>query len=155
MKGNSVCKDLSTTATGAGTTYGIVSNTSDTLTLASNLVAGIVAPVGYKIRKQWTIASVFGPNNESGLQGGTATTADLIQLWNGASLDTYYYQTTPSLGWRRVGEYGHRQGRHAHSILFRYFGHATAVGEPDFRSEWHCKIRANCCSDRRRQQLCW
>lgn len=94
----------STSATGVGTTYGIASNTSNTLTLTSNLAAGITAPVGYKIRKQWTIASVFGPNNESGLQGGTAVTADLIQLWNGASLESYYYQTTPSVGWRRVGD---------------------------------------------------
>ena len=94
----------STSATGVGTTYGITSNTANTLTLTSNLAAGIIAPVGYKIRKQWTIASVFGPNNESGLQGGTAVTADLVQLWNGASLESYYYQTTPSVGWRRVGD---------------------------------------------------
>jgi hypothetical protein len=96
----------SITATGVGTTYGIVSNTSSTLTLASNLAAGIAAPVGYKIRKQWTIATVFGPNDESGLQGGTAATADLAQLWNGATLDSYYYQTAPSVGWRRVGDTG-------------------------------------------------
>src|SRR5213592_2920514 len=63
-------------ATGVGTTYRVLSNTSTTLTLASNLAAGIVAPVGYKIRKEWTIANAFGPNDESGLQGGTADTAD-------------------------------------------------------------------------------
>jgi hypothetical protein len=40
------------------------------------LAAGITAPVGYKIRKQWTIASVFGANDEAGLQGATAATAD-------------------------------------------------------------------------------
>ena len=94
----------STTAAGVGTTYSIVSNTSTTLTLASNLAAGVTAPVGYKIRKQWTIATVFGPNDESGLQGGTPATADLVQLWNGVALDSYYYQTTPSTGWRRVGD---------------------------------------------------
>lgn len=96
----------STTATGVGTTYRIVSNTSTTVTLASNLASGIAAPVGYKVRKEWTIASVFGPNDESGLQGGTATTADLVQLWNGTSLDSYYYQTSGGTGWRRVGDTG-------------------------------------------------
>src|SRR5438552_11112744 len=94
----------STSATGAGTTYRIVSNTSTTLTLGSNLAAGIVAPVGYKIRKEWTIASIFGPNDESGLQGGTDTTADQVQLWNGTGLDAYYYQTSGSTGWRKVGD---------------------------------------------------
>jgi uncharacterized protein (TIGR02597 family) len=94
----------STTATGVGTTYSIVSNTTTTLTLASNLASGINAPVAYKIRKHWTIATVFGPSNSAGLQGGTALTADLVQLWNGATLDSYYFQTTPSTGWRRVGD---------------------------------------------------
>ena len=94
----------SSTAAGVGTTYRIASNTSTILTLASNLAAGIVAPCGYKIRKEWTIAGVFGPADESGLQGGTETTADLIQLWNGTNLDAYYYQTSGSIGWRRVGD---------------------------------------------------
>jgi hypothetical protein len=94
----------STTATGVGTTYGIVSNTNTTLTLASNLASGITSPVAYKIRKHWTISSVFGPSNSAGLQGGTAVTADLVQLWNGTTLDSYYFQTTPSTGWRKVGD---------------------------------------------------
>src|SRR5204863_8412716 len=55
-------------------------------------------------RKEWTIAGVFGPNDESGIQGGTAATADLVQLWNGASLDSYYYQTSGGTGWRKVGD---------------------------------------------------
>ncbi|HKP03606.1 MAG TPA: TIGR02597 family protein [Chthoniobacterales bacterium] len=94
----------SNSAAGVGTTYSILSNTTTTLTLATNLAAGITAPVGYKIRKQWTIASVFGANDEAGLQGGTAATADLVQLWNGAALDSYYYQTSGSVGWRKVGD---------------------------------------------------
>lgn len=94
----------SATAQGVGTTYAIISNTATTLTLATNLDAGITAPIGYKIRKQWTIASVFGVNDEAGLQGGTAATADLVQLWNGAALDSFYYQTSGGVGWRKVGD---------------------------------------------------
>lgn len=92
----------SISANGVGTTYAIVSNTTNTLTLATNLATGVSAPVGYKIRKQWTIAGVFGAGNSAGLQAGSETTADLVQLWNGSSLDSYYYLS--GSGWRRVGD---------------------------------------------------
>lgn len=92
----------STSAVGVGTTYGIVSNSTNALTLSSNLASGIAAPVGYKIRKEWTLSNIFGASNSAGLQGGTAETADLVQLWNGSNLESYYYLA--SRGWRKVGD---------------------------------------------------
>src|SRR4029434_6221431 len=92
---------------GAGTTYDIQTTTAatKTLTLAQNLAGGVTAPVSFKVRKHWTIASVFGANDESGLQGGNTTTADLIQVFNGSGYDSYYYQTTGlgGVGWRKGG----------------------------------------------------
>ena len=49
--------------------------------------------VGYRVRKYWTLASVFGAANSAGLQGGNALSADQVLLWNGAGYDTHYYQT--------------------------------------------------------------
>jgi uncharacterized protein (TIGR02597 family) len=93
---------------GAGTTYDIQTTTAatKTLTLAQNLGAGITAPVSFKVRKHWTLATVFGANNEGGLTGGDVTTADRILVQNGANYDAYYYQTTGAggTGWRKVGE---------------------------------------------------
>src|SRR4029434_9062651 len=93
---------------GAGTTYDIQTTTAatKTLTLAQNLAGGITAPVSFKIRKHWTIASVFGANNEGGLTGGDVTTADKILVQNGATYDMYYYQTSGvgGTGWRKVGD---------------------------------------------------
>lgn len=63
----------------------------------------------YRIRKHWTIAAVFGPNNEAGLQGGTsAATADnvLVPDQNG-NLVTYWYKTggfPPGTGWRKAAD---------------------------------------------------
>ncbi|MDW8343937.1 MAG: TIGR02597 family protein [Verrucomicrobiae bacterium] len=60
----------------------------------------------YRIRKHWTIASVFGPTNQAGLQGGTsAAMADnvLVPDQSGA-LVTYWYKTggfPPGTGWRK------------------------------------------------------
>ena len=97
----------STTAAGVGSTYTIADTTAPgTLTLAKNLAAGVTAPLGYRIRKHWTIATVFGPSNSAGLQGGTPVTADQIQVWNGNGYDVYYYQTSGigGTGWRKVGD---------------------------------------------------
>jgi uncharacterized protein (TIGR02597 family) len=92
---------------GAGTTYDIQATTAatKTLTLFQNLSGGITAPVSFKIRKHWTLATVFGANNEGGLTGGTSTTADQILVQNGPTYDAYYYQTsgTGGTGWRKVG----------------------------------------------------
>lgn len=91
----------SNSAAGVGTTYAITGTSGSTLTLANNLAAGVNPPAGYKIRKQWTIAAVFGTADESGLLSGTENTADLVQLWNGTALDSYYYSGS---GWRKTGD---------------------------------------------------
>jgi uncharacterized protein (TIGR02597 family) len=94
----------------AGTTYDIQSTTAatKTLTLVQNLGSGITAPVTFKVRKHWTLATVFGANNEGGLTGGTSATADQILAQNGAGYDTYFYQTSGAdgIGWRKVGAPG-------------------------------------------------
>lgn len=97
----------STTAAGVGTTYTITATTGPgTLTLAKDLAQGVTAPLVYRIRKHWTLASVFGATNSAGLQGGTPVTADHVQVWNGSGYDVYYYQTSGigGTGWRKVGD---------------------------------------------------
>lgn len=97
----------STTAAGVGKTITIADTiaASKTLVLANDLPGGLVAPVGYRVVKHWTLASLFGATNTAGLQGGTAVTADQVQLWSGSSYESYYYQTAGigGTGWRRVG----------------------------------------------------
>lgn len=101
-----------TAAPGEGTTYDIASTSAKTLTtvqaLASNLVNGAV----FKIRKHWTIASVFGAANTAGLgSGDDSSTADQVQIWTnngvGAGFASYYYQVAPGFaggeGWRSAG----------------------------------------------------
>ncbi len=93
-----------TSGPGAGTTYDVATTTAatKTITLAQPLAAAIVNGASFKIRQHWTIGSVFGPLNESGLQGGTLATADQILIWNGVGFDTYYYKTSGlgGTGWR-------------------------------------------------------
>src|SRR3954454_19900126 len=61
---------------GLGTMYDIVATngSTQTITLGQNLASGIANNAGFRIRKQWTIASVFGATNDKGLQGGFAST---------------------------------------------------------------------------------
>jgi uncharacterized protein (TIGR02597 family) len=96
-----------TSGPGAGTTYDIATTTASTKTITTvqNLAAGAAAGVTFKIRKHWTIASVFGPADESGLGGGNTTSADNILLWNGSGYDVFYYQTSGlgGVGWRKTG----------------------------------------------------
>jgi uncharacterized protein (TIGR02597 family) len=93
-----------TSGPGAGTTYDIAgtAGATKTLTLAQPLAASIVNGASFKVRQHWTIGSVFGPLNESGLQGGALATADQILIWNGTGFDTYYYKTVGlgGTGWR-------------------------------------------------------
>lgn len=100
----------STSATGVGTTYTISATTasSKTITIATSFASGVSGTVGYRVRKYWTIASVFGAANSAGLQGGNALSADQVLLWNGAGYDTYYYQTAGigGTGWRKAGAQG-------------------------------------------------
>ena len=92
-------------APGAGTTYDILSNTATTITLMQNLAAGVVDGAQFKVRAHWTLGSVFGANNESGLGGGNSTGADRILRWTGSGYDIFYYQTSGigGVGWRKSG----------------------------------------------------
>jgi hypothetical protein len=95
---------------GAGTTYDILSTTvafdsntqviTGTLTLAQRLADNVSGTPGFRIRKHWTIADVFGATNNQGLAGGTYTTADLIQVYSGGTYLKYYYNTAAA-GWRQ------------------------------------------------------
>ncbi len=97
-----------TSGTAAGTTYDISATTASTktLTLAQNLAGGVTAGVTFKIRKHWTIATVFGANDESGLAGGNSLTADQILLYNGTGYDIYFYQIDAQIGngWRNPND---------------------------------------------------
>jgi uncharacterized protein (TIGR02597 family) len=97
-----------TTGSIAGATFDIQATTgaTKTITLSQNLPAGTAAPLTFKVRKHWTIGSVFGPANESGLGGGGVSTADQILVFNGTGYDSYYYQTSGigGVGWRRGGD---------------------------------------------------
>lgn len=89
----------------AGTTYDITGTAAatKTITLAQNLASGVTGGVSFKIRRHWTIASVFGPNNESGLQGGDGSSADQILIFDGAVYNIFYYQTVGfGTGWRNA-----------------------------------------------------
>jgi uncharacterized protein (TIGR02597 family) len=96
-----------TTGAAAGTTYDVAATSAatKTITLAQNLGANVANGATFKVRKHWTISSVFGNANESGLQGGEdLSAADQILIWNGAGYNAYYYQTLPpaagGTGWR-------------------------------------------------------
>ncbi|MHA3773885.1 TIGR02597 family protein [Verrucomicrobiota bacterium sgz303538] len=93
--------------TGAGTTYDISATAAGTktITLAQNLGAGITGGVTFKIRKHWTLASIFGAANEAGLGSGNVQTADQVLIYNGQGYDIYYYQqdSLAGNGWRKAG----------------------------------------------------
>lgn len=80
------------------------SNAGKSITTADDLSSFVTAGTTYKIRKNWTVGSVFGPNDESGLAGGTSTTADEILVYNPSTgvYTTYYYKTSGigGTGWR-------------------------------------------------------
>jgi len=94
------------TGTGAGITSQITGTSASgkSITTADNLSSFVTAGTTYRIRKNWTLAALFGPNNESGLGGGTSTTADEILVLNQSTgvYTTYYYKTSGvgGTGWR-------------------------------------------------------
>jgi len=94
-----------TSGPAAGTTYDIAgtSAATKTITLSQNLGANVAAGVTFKIRKHWTIASVFGAANEAGLTPGTdANSGDQILLYNGTAYERYFFLT--GAGWRNVND---------------------------------------------------
>ncbi len=87
----------------------IVSNDSTSIVTAVNDSGTIAAGNGYKIYPHWSLAKVFGANDEAGLQGGTGNaTADNVLVWNPATQgsQTYYFKTNTAgggSGWRSSG----------------------------------------------------
>jgi len=87
----------------------VTSFTADTLTTTPALTTALDDK--YEIRQDQTIASLFGAANEVGLQEGTATTADVIWLYNGDTTYTRVFYNNVAgvppfglgLGWRGVG----------------------------------------------------
>src|ERR1035441_1153565 len=93
-----------------GLTDDIVGNSATTVTTATD-DSGANAAAGatlYKIYPHWTIATVFGTTDQSGLQPGSAATADTIQIQNpnlpAQPLVTYFYNNVSNKsltpGWR-------------------------------------------------------
>jgi uncharacterized protein (TIGR02597 family) len=100
-----------TSGSKAGTTYDITATNAGTktITLAQNLAAGVANGVTFKVRKHWTIASVFGATNSAGLQGGDSNTADQVFIYNPdfAAFTSYYYQGAGvfgGVGWRTTDD---------------------------------------------------
>ena len=95
-----------TSGSGAGVFDDIVSNDAVSVYTASDMSSLAASGTTYKIYPQWTIATVFGASNSSGLQGGTGSgNADNINVWNPLTqgFQTYYYKTNAAgggIGWR-------------------------------------------------------
>lgn len=96
-----------------GTNAGLIDDIADTVAPSTIITANndssmIAAGATYKIRKHWTLGSVFGPLNEAGLGGGiSASAADNILVLDANSqvVRTYFYSTGGALGigWRLQG----------------------------------------------------
>lgn len=92
-----------TSGPAAGTTYDISSATGMTITLVQSLAASVAPGVTFKIRKHWTLGSVFGATNSAGLASGTgASSSDTISIYTGAGYDVFYYKSggIGGTGWR-------------------------------------------------------
>ncbi len=99
-----------TSGSGVGLTSQITATSAanKSLTLADDLSAYVTNGVTYTIRKNWTLALLFGPNNEAGLGAGTSSSADQILVYNSltAAYTTYYYKAAGTFppgsgsGWR-------------------------------------------------------
>jgi hypothetical protein len=101
-------EDVNSNSAFVGFTDDIVSNDANNVYTLFNDSVQIAANDNYKIYPHWTIAAVFGATDQAGLQQGTGTTADQIQIQNpnvaGQPLATYYYNNVTSKtltpGWR-------------------------------------------------------
>ena len=75
------------------------------LTLQDEVPAAVANGASLKIWRLWTLASVFGDTNQTGLAGGeTPDEADLVLLPNGTGFDKFFYSTggAQGVGWRQV-----------------------------------------------------
>jgi len=106
------------TGSGAGMWSNITAAGTNTITTAQDLSSYVTAGTGYKIRPNWTLATVFGATDQAGLFGGTASTADQILVYSPAtsSYTTYFYQTSGigATGWRKVGDGTHADQSNAY-----------------------------------------
>jgi uncharacterized protein (TIGR02597 family) len=76
------------------------------LNLAEAVPAEVADGATLKVWRLWTLASVFGTDNEAGLTGAESPgSADLVLLPNGEGFDRYFFSTGGALGrgWRREG----------------------------------------------------
>jgi len=94
-----------TSGVNAGLTSDIIATdgATESLLLALDLSPNLSGGETYSIRPHWTLASVFGTNNEVGLGSGTLESADLILLLDPAThmFRTYFFRTAGigHLGW--------------------------------------------------------
>jgi uncharacterized protein (TIGR02597 family) len=92
----------------AGVMTDIVDTTgaTKTLAIADNYQGLLTGGETYKIRKHWTLASIFGAANQAGLGAGTSTSADEILIYDpqAAAYTTYYYRTINPVGWRSTAD---------------------------------------------------
>ncbi len=69
---------------------------SRTLILAHDLSSVLSGGETYTIRKHWTLASLFGPNNQAGLGAGSNVSADEILIYNPIGLGGTGWRSTAS-----------------------------------------------------------
>jgi uncharacterized protein (TIGR02597 family) len=102
----SVAGSVSAPQVGATRTILSTLETAKQVTFTSPLPTGLSGTIGYRIVKHWTLGKLFGVNNSVGLKGGSAITADQVQLWDGSNHESYYYQTAGigGTGWRKAGD---------------------------------------------------
>lgn len=101
-------EDVNPASAFVGFTDDIVSNDANSVFTSFDDHLVIAASDAYKIIPHWTIGTVFGAADQAGLQQGSATTADQIQIQNpvapGQPLATYYFNNVTSKalspGWR-------------------------------------------------------
>ncbi len=95
--------------TDAGFLSDITATSTTTITTADDLSAKLAGGESFKIRKHWTLQSVFGPNANTGnvviLGTGSASTADEVLLYDQSTQEyiTYYYKVGGVFGgdgWR-------------------------------------------------------
>ncbi len=89
---------------GIGTTYDVsmtTANTATVITTAQNFAAGVAGTLPtFRLRKHWTLASVFGTTNQNGLASGFASSADTIQVLKPDGSYAIYYYSVSAPGWR-------------------------------------------------------
>jgi uncharacterized protein (TIGR02597 family) len=95
-----------TSGANAGIVQDVTAHAQHTITTAQDISSMVAIGTTYDLRKVQTIADLFGPANEAGLQAGTSSTADVIWVSNGAGGYNLFYRSSGGLagiGWRKVG----------------------------------------------------